>query len=435
MSKSHKIKTCLRWSFRVLLVLILVGVLAIAWLFRPLSLPPLTSTPQPAATYAEAQTKFEKIQSDEATLSLHEGGRSILLTHGYQTEYAFVLLHGLTNSPRQFRKLGEILFSRGANVVIPRLAYHGFADRLTDAHAALRAEDLIHQVDEGIDIACGLGKRVIVVGLSVSGASTAWIAQHRDDVDTACLLAPFLGLPGIPDGFTGAASRLLLRLPNKVMWWDPRVREKIAGPPTNYPRFATRPLGEVLRIGMEAEAWTEPLKVRRLVVVLSESDLAINNARARRLASQWCAQSPQTECSLHVFPRGDDVIHDFIDPQQPRAQIEKVYPQLLEWILPEAMKKVQPQARVRRASRSFVWILSNPPLLKTTITSPEDASFTVRSTIAATSGSYLASFPACRRSFATFSGFSRSFSGNCSIRATFANITPFASAKAWGKTS
>lgn len=339
MTQPRKPRRFLRLALLIAAVLILAGTLALAWLIRPLSLPPLTSTPRPAASCEEALSKFQAIQDEEAELPLHEGGRSIILSHGHQTEHAFVLLHGLTNSPRQFRELGEMLFARGANVVIPRMPYHGLADRLTEAHAALTAEDLIRQVDTGIDIARGLGRRVTVVGLSASGASAAWIAQHRDDVDTVCLFAPFLGVPGIPDRLTPAASRALLRLPNKVLWWDPRVREKIAGPPTNYPRFATRPLGEILRIGVDAEKWPGPLKTRRLVVVLSESDIAINNARALRLAEQWRAASPQTESSIHIFPRADGIIHDFIDPQQPRAQIEKVYPQLLDWIFPESPKK------------------------------------------------------------------------------------------------
>lgn len=388
MTLLQKLDGWLRWPLRILLTLVLAGVLALAWLIRPLTSAPLVSTPHPAASYEEALTQFEAIQADEAALPLHEGGRSILLSPGHPTEYAFVLLHGLTNSPRQFRQFGELLLARGANVIIPRLAYHGLADRLTDAHAALTANDLLQQVNEGIDIARGLGRRVIVVGLSAGGASTAWIAQHRDDVDTACLLAPFLGLPGVPDGLTAATSRALLRLPNKVLWWDPRVREKIAGPPTNYPRFATRSLGEILRLGAEAEAGSGSLKVRRFILVLSASDLAINNTRAERLAAQWCAASPQTECSLHIFPREDGIIHDFIDPQQPKAQIEKVYPQLLEWILPEEMKTSSPpQARTRRASSNFVWILSNPPLLKTTITSPEEAWLTARSTMVEVSDS------------------------------------------------
>lgn len=342
MTKPRKSRRILRIILTSAAVLVLVGALAVAWLIRPMSPTPLVSHPRPAVSHEEAMSKFQAIQTEEETLPLHEGGRSIVLTKGHQTERAFVLLHGLTNSPRQFRKLGEMLLARGANVVIPRMAYHGLADRLTEAHAALTAEDLIRQVDEGIDIARGLGRRVTVVGLSAGGASAAWIALRRDDVDTVCLLAPFLGIPGIPDRLTPALSRALIRLPNKVLWWDPRVREKIAGPPTNYPRFATRPLGEILRLGADAEAQTQPLKIRRLVVILSESDMAINNARALRLAKKWCAASPQTECSFHIFPRADGVIHDFIDPQQPQAQIEKIYPQLLDWIFPEESEKTPP---------------------------------------------------------------------------------------------
>lgn len=339
MPKSKGSASLLRGVLWLLVALFVAGVVIVAWLARPLTLPPLTATPHPARSYVEAMEKFSTIQIEEAKLPLFDGGRSILLTHGHPTEHVFVLLHGFTNAPRQFREMGERLLALGANVIIPRLAYHGFADRLTEAHAALTAEDMIRHAETGVDIARGLGRRVTVVGLSLSGASTAWIIQRRGDIETACLLAPFLGLPGIPDSFTAAATRILLRLPNKVLWWDPRTRENIAGPPTNYPRYATHPLAEILRIGLEAEEWKGPVQVKRLVLVLSESDIAINNARAQRLVNQWCANSPQTDCSIHVFPASDRVIHDFIDPLQPRAQIEKVYPQLFEWILPEEWRK------------------------------------------------------------------------------------------------
>ena len=269
-------------------------------------------------------------------MPLHEGGRTIILSHGHPTEHVFVLLHGLTNAPRQFREIGEKLFARGANVVIPRLAHHGLADRLTDEHATLDASDLIRHAETGIDIARGLGRRVTVVGLSVSGVSAAWIAQRRSDVDEVFLLAPFLGLPVVPDRLTAAASGALLRLPNKMMWWDPRVRENLPGPRYNYPRFATRPLGEALRLGLDAGSWDGPLQVERFGIVLTENDPAVNNARTLRLLDQWRAASPRTAFFVHTFPAEEKIPHDFIDPLQPYAQTERVYTQLVDWLLPRS---------------------------------------------------------------------------------------------------
>ena len=322
----------MRTALRILAVIAALLVLGAAWLLRPLPLDDLVSSPNPARSYDEAMGRWAGTQAREADLPLHEGGRTIVLAHGYQTERVFVLLHGLTNAPRQFRELGEKLFATGANVVIPRLAHHGLADRMTDAHAALTAQDLIRYAQYGVDLGQGLGRNVTVVGLSVSGISAAWLAQNRDDINEVFLLAPFFAPAVIPDPLTPAFASALTRLPNRMMWWDPRVRENLPGPPYNYPRFPTRAVGEALRLGLNTAQPDRKLRVDRLGVILTENDPAVSNARTRRLVEQWRASSPETETFLHEFPAEENIPHDFIDPLQPNARTDKVNALLVEWL-------------------------------------------------------------------------------------------------------
>jgi carboxylesterase len=322
----------MRSTLRILAAMAVLLVAIAAWLLRPLQLDDLVSKPQPARSYDEAMERWAETQAKEAALPLHEGGRTVVLSHGHPTERVFVLLHGLTNAPRQFRELGEKLFATGANVVIPRLAHHGFADRLTDAHAAMTAQDLIRYAQYGVDLAQGLGQHVTVIGLSISGISAAWLAQNRDDLDEVFLLAPLFGLAVVPDPLTPALAAALTRLPNKMMWWDPRVRENLPGPPYNYPRFGTRPLGEALRLGLDVAQNNKPLQVRRLGLILTENDPAVNNLRTLRLAQQWKAASPDTVFFLHTFPAEEYIPHDFIDPLQPDARTDKVNALLVEWL-------------------------------------------------------------------------------------------------------
>jgi carboxylesterase len=326
----------MRTVLRILAVIAALLVLGAVWLLRPLPLDDLVSSPNPARSYDEAMERWEGAQAREADLPLHEGGRTIVLTHGYQTGRVFVLLHGLTNAPRQFRELGEKLFATGANVVIPRLAHHGLADRMTDAHAAMTAQDLIDYAQYGVDLAQGLGRNVTVVGLSVSGVSAAWLAQNRDDIDEVFLLAPFFGPAVVPDPLTPAFAAALMRLPNKMMWWDPRVRENLPGPPYNYPRFPTRALGEALRLGLQTAQPDQALHVNRLGVILTENDMAVNNARTKRLVEHWRAMSPDTKIFLHKFPAAENIPHDFIDPLQPDARTDKVNALLVGWLVGEA---------------------------------------------------------------------------------------------------
>jgi len=322
----------MRTSLRITAILAALLLLGLAWLLRPLPLDDLISTPDPAPSYKEAMARWARAQEHEAAQPLHDGGRSIVLTHGHETERVFVLLHGLTNAPRQFRELGEKLFATGANVVIPRLAHHGLADRMTEAHAALTAQDLIGYAQYGVDLAQGLGKKVTVVGLSISGISAAWLAQNRDDIDEVFLLAPLFGPAVVPDPLTPAFAAALQRLPNRMLWWDPRVRENLPGPPYNYPRFPTRGLGEALRLGLDTAQPGRKLRVNRLGVILTENDRAVNNRRTRRLVEQWRAASPDTEIFLHEFPAEENIPHDFIDPLQPDARTDKVNALLVEWL-------------------------------------------------------------------------------------------------------
>jgi carboxylesterase len=322
----------MRTILKIAAIMAALLVLGAVWLLRLLPLDDLVSAPDPAGSYDEAMERWELTQAKEADLPLHEGGRTIVLSHGHPTERVFVLLHGLTNAPRQFRELGEKLFATGANVVIPRLAHHGLADRMTEAHAAMNAQDLIRYAQYGVDLAQGLGQKVTVVGLSISGISAAWLAQNREDIDEAFLLAPLFGPAVVPDPLTPAFAAALTRLPNKMMWWDPRVRENLPGPPYNYPRFPTRALGEALRLGLQTAQPDQSLRANRLGVILTENDKAVNNARTRRLVEQWRAASTDTEFFIYEFPASENIPHDFIDPLQPDARTGKVNALLVEWL-------------------------------------------------------------------------------------------------------
>jgi hypothetical protein len=110
------------------------------------------------------------------------------------------------------------------------------------------------------------------------------------------------------------------------------MRENLPGPPYNYPRFATRPLGEALRLGLHTAQPGRTLRVNRLGVILTENDLAVNNARTKRLVDQWRSASPDTEIFLHEFPAAENIPHDFVDPLQPDARTDKVNALLVKWL-------------------------------------------------------------------------------------------------------
>jgi carboxylesterase len=282
----------------------------------------------PAADYAAARARVAA-RLAEASPGVCSACRSKVLDHGQRTRDVYVLLHGLTNCPAQFARFADELYARGANVLILRLPHHGLADRMTTESAKLTEGDLVASASEAVDLAQSYGERVTVIGLSVSGVTAAWIAQTRGDVALAVVIAPFFAQGGLPDWSISPLANLLCRLPNGFIWWDAKQRENLAGSPYAYPRFATRSIGETMRLGLDvfALAKKSPPAARRILLVTSPTDRAISLPRVRELAALWGARAESLS-----FPAEWRVPHDCIDPTQPHAQVERVYPQLLEWI-------------------------------------------------------------------------------------------------------
>ena len=308
----------------------LIGLLVPAFLPMPFRYgAPKYSAP---GDYAAARALIEsKIANAPATLS--EAGRPRVFLHDAPTEHVFVLLHGLTNSPEQFDKLGRILFERGHNVVIPRTPGHGDADLMSVALSVFTAKGMLDYANLAITLARPLGRHITVVGLSVNGATTAWVAQNRDDVDRAVLLAPFFSPIGLPQSAIKPLSQLLIRLPNIFLWWDPVHKDQISGARHAYPRFSTRSIGETMRLGVEvfSEAEKSAPACGEIMIVTTASDIAANNRVTARLAANWREHRPDS-VATHEFPASENVPHDFIDPSQSDQRVDLVYPRLIEML-------------------------------------------------------------------------------------------------------
>jgi pimeloyl-ACP methyl ester carboxylesterase len=242
---------------------------------------------------------------------------------------AVVLLHGLTNCPPQYDRLAPELQARGHAVLVPRMPYHGYGDRMTDAVAKLRAVDLEAAALQAVVIAALCGERVVVAGISVTATLVAWLAA-RTRIDTGIAVAPFCGLRELPGGANDALGKLLRAVPNKFGWWDPRSKE--GQPPSHgYPRFATRALGESLRISTEIDAAEEDPSAsgRRVVLVVNDHEPIVNNAHAARRFRTLRKYGVTLErVVLHGLPH----IHDVIEPAIPQARTDLVYPKLIELI-------------------------------------------------------------------------------------------------------
>jgi len=316
-------------SVAALVFLFLIGVML--WLYRPPAYHKLTSRPRPAGSYDEALERISALTASEENGFAGEC-RTYFMTHGRRTERVIVFAHGYTNCPKQFEMLGREFFELGYNVLIPPLPNHGMADRMTEVQAYLTAEALARYADEVIDIAQGLGDRVVMAGLSGGGVTTAWAAQNRSDLDLAVLISPAFGFAVVPTPLTAPGAVLFRFLPNFYHWWDPVLKDSV-GPAHAYPRTATRALAEILRIGgatLAASRRKAPA-ARSVLVITNANDTTINNRLVRRYVENLRALGYQG-LGTYEFEAELELGHDLIEPAQQNQSMDLVYPKLIDLI-------------------------------------------------------------------------------------------------------
>src|SRR3981081_4420563 len=135
------------------------------------------STTTSTSSYAESANRFKELNRRERDdPRVNPACYSVAFDHGRATPRAVVFLHGITSSPFQFHQLGKLFFSRGYNVLIPRMPRHGYLDRMTRDPAHLTLSELEDYAADAVDTARGLGEHLTVAGLSVSGVLAAWCA-------------------------------------------------------------------------------------------------------------------------------------------------------------------------------------------------------------------------------------------------------------------
>lgn len=287
--------------------------------------PPVSS---PAAGYDEGIARLKAIM-DRDDERIARNARTALYVHGKRAPWSVVLFHGFTNNPGQYVDFAPELFVLGVNVVVPRMPFHGYADRMTDALKSLTAEMLLASAYEAVDAAAGLGDRVAVAGLSVGGSICAHLAQYRPDITTSMPIAPDFGLLKLARVVLSALARIVLCLPNVFLWWDPRLKENQL-PKTAYPRFPTHALMQTVRIGnaVYASAKTHAPRADRIATVVNTHDPAVSNEVTLQVVRRW--QQRRTDGMEYIELTDLPENHDIIDPGNPLARTDIVYPKLIE---------------------------------------------------------------------------------------------------------
>ena len=254
-----------------------------------------------------------------------------LYTHDRRTQRSLVLMHGFTNCPQQFDALGKQLFEMGWNVLIPRYPRHGYKDRLTNSIAELRLDHLLAVANRAAEAGGGLGERLTVAGLSLGGILTGHLAETRDGIERAVLIAPMFGLRPVPAAGLRALTQLAYILPNFYIWWDGKLKDKV-GPAHGYPRFSTKAYAALFEAGSGVfkAARSGAPKAGSIAVITNAAEPRLDNRFTYKLVDLWRAHGANV--SFFEFPAEEHLPHDLIDPANPDQNTERVYPVVIKTI-------------------------------------------------------------------------------------------------------
>lgn len=123
--------------------------------------------------------------------------------HAEGDERGVLVVHGFTGNPHSMRPVAEALAARGFTVDLPLLPGHGTAveDMIPTGY-----RDWLAEVERAYGELAASCRRVAVVGLSMGGALTAWLAaDHPEIAGIACLNAVVTA----PEGMLDAVEAML----------------------------------------------------------------------------------------------------------------------------------------------------------------------------------------------------------------------------------
>ena len=211
-----------------------------------------------------------------------------------------LVLHGFTGNPGSMRELAERLAAAGFTVELPRLPGHGtvvedmiptgWADWLGAAEAAYA------------DLA-GRCEQVVVVGLSMGGALTAWLgSEHPEIAGLVCINA----VVSVPPGMREAVTEVLASGADRF----DGIGSDIADPDAHETAYAETPLAPLLTLFDAADTLGDRLSriTAPVLIVTSTQDHVVPPENSDVLASSVSGPVERLRCerSYHVVTQDHD---------------------------------------------------------------------------------------------------------------------------------
>ena len=167
----------------------------------------------------------------------------------------------------------------------------------------------------------GLGDDVHVLGLSMGGVLSNWVAQERADVDRVVAVAPAMSIPGVPRFLTTGFVNFFDKIPPIDLPGESNLDHAYVGESTKG-LVATFTLSRAV----EKSADRRGPGVDDVTVVLNPDDNQVDFDYVEGFVRSWGDDGDVALVDLPV--RG--LPHDVIDPDQPAGDVDTVYPFLLE---------------------------------------------------------------------------------------------------------
>lgn len=216
----------------------------------------------------------------------HEGGNAV----------GALVVHGFTGNPSSMREVAQLLADAGFDVELPRLAGHGTT---VEEMMTTRWADWSGDAQAAYNVLASRCKKVVVVGLSMGGALTLWLAaQHPEITGIVCInpAAQPVGdemIAGIQSMIDGGLETID-SIGSDIA--DPNVKE------SSYDATPLRPALSMFSEGVAPLALRYPQIKIPMLLINSINDHVVDPAQGTYLAEHYggAVERVMLEQSFHV---------------------------------------------------------------------------------------------------------------------------------------
>ncbi len=206
-----------------------------------------------------------------------------------------LVVHGFTGDPSSMREIAEVFGAAGFHVELPRLAGHGTS---VEEMAGTRWADWTRDAENALGELRKRCSKVVVVGLSMGGAITLWLASRHADLSGIVCINPTT--KSSPAKLAGA--RLAVKAGKK---FAPAIGSDISDPAVKETSYDANPLEPAISLfadGLKPLSKTYGSIKVPLLLFTATNDHVVSPKESDFLASKYAGSIERVvlERSFHV---------------------------------------------------------------------------------------------------------------------------------------